>query len=187
MQTCVSHKLRGSSAHDDEEVFPPAIPVERRTTSQDEEMVDHWYNAHLEQLRDLYKEEHELDENGFQTKFINTLPPHWTVCSLTMDSKQSDMYVTRMQANSTPLVLKLPLQRFAQRSGERDDMGYQTVIEEFKNIISASDATMHIKKKFEDKAEVEAWWNERHALDNRLKQLMEKIEELWFGGFKVTS
>ncbi|KAI8581925.1 hypothetical protein K450DRAFT_229931 [Umbelopsis ramanniana AG] len=184
MQTCLSQKLRKSIAFDNEEKWPPAIYTDGNIDGEDEEMVDHWHHAHLEQLRDLYKEEHELDENGFQTKFINILPPNWTVCSLTLDPAQGDLYISRMQANTTPLLLKLPLQRFAQRNGEGEDMSYQAVTEEFNKIISESNATMHSGKTFENKTDVEKWWKTRHELDERLKHLMEKVDDNWLGGFK---
>jgi separase len=186
MQSCLNQKLRKGALSEDEDKWPPAINTERGADEEeDEEMVDHWYHAHLEQLRDLYKEEHELDETGFQTKFIDILPPSWTVCSLTLDAKQGDLYVSRMQANSTPLLLKLPLQRFAKRSGEGDELSYKAVMDEFNNIISASNESMHSNKKFEHKADIENWWSTRRELDARLKQLMEKVDENWFGGFKV--
>lgn len=186
MQTCLSQKLRKSIAFENEDKWPPATYTDSNIDDEDEEMVDHWHHAHLEQLRDLYKEEHELDESGFQTKFINILPPNWTVCSLTLDPTQGDLYISRMQANTTPLLLKLPLQRFAQRNGEGEDMSYKAVTEEFNNIISESNATMHSGKTFENKADIDNWWKTRHELDDRLKRLMERVDENWLGGFKVS-
>jgi len=185
MQACLSHKLRRTPS-ENEDKWPAAVyaDTERSAADEDAAMFEDSYEAHLEQLRDLYKEEHELDETGFQTKFVDILPAHWTVCSLTMDTKQGDLYVSRLQANCTPLLLKLPLQRFARRNGEGGDMSYKAVIYEFNSIISASNETMRSNQKFENKADIDKWWSTRHELDSRLKQLMEKIDENWFGGFK---
>jgi hypothetical protein len=187
MQACLSHKLRRTPS-ENEDKWPAAVyaDTERSAVDEDAAMSEDSYEAHLEQLRDLYKEEHEVDETGFQTKFIDILPAHWTVCSLTMDTKQGDLYVSRLQANCTPLLLKLPLQRFARRNGEGGDMSYKAVIDEFNSIISASNETMRSNQKFENKADIDKWWSTRHELDSRLKQLMEKIDENWFGGFKVS-
>ncbi|CAJ0767765.1 21326_t:CDS:2, partial [Entrophospora sp. SA101] len=44
--------------------------------------------------------------------------------------------------------------------------------------------SMKFDKKCMNKQEKSQWWNERKALDDRMKTLLENIEDCWLGGFK---
>jgi hypothetical protein len=143
-----------------------------------------WLEAHLERLMDLYRVEHELDDNEFQENYVDILPAHWTVCSLTVDPIHNDLYAVQLRANETPFVVKLPMNRFTNQM--TDIPNYQDASVELKEIIQGSDETIHDAPKCSQPGEIEAWWSKRKELDTRLKQLLENMEQNWFGGFKVT-
>jgi separase len=139
-----------------------------------------WLDAHLEHLSDLYRVEHELDDSEFQEKFVDILPVHWTVCSLTVDPIHNDLYAVQLRANETPFVIKLPMNRVT-----NDLSKYKDASVELKEIIQGSDETIHNSQKCSQRGEIEAWWAKRKELDGRLKQLLENMEQNWFSGFKV--
>ncbi|KAI9484692.1 peptidase family C50-domain-containing protein [Zychaea mexicana] len=144
-----------------------------------------WLKGHLEYLSDAYDEEHDLDDSEFQKKFVDIIPPHWTVCSLTMDPITEELYVVRLQAEVTPTVVKLPLQRSGIRpNAEGESIDYTSAVEELKQIISDSDKTISNAKYHTEKSAVNEWWKKRMQLDLQLKRLLNTIEGDWFGGFK---
>ncbi|KAI8048138.1 peptidase family C50-domain-containing protein [Gilbertella persicaria] len=146
-----------------------------------------WLQAHLNTLVELYREENDLSDKEFQDKFINILPPHWTVCSLTMDVDNKDLYMTRLRTNEEPFVVKLPLNRTKHRPNNTypPTMQYEDALSELRDIIQASDDTIHNSGNCTQPAQVEAWWSTRKDLDNRLKILLDNIENQWLSGFKA--
>ncbi|KAF9155404.1 hypothetical protein BG015_009961 [Linnemannia schmuckeri] len=60
------------------------------------------------------------DSLSFQRDFVDILPQHWTVVSLTMDVNRGVLYVNRLRANTMPLVVCLPLNRAQLREGDGD-------------------------------------------------------------------
>lgn len=142
-----------------------------------------WLQAHLSSLSELYREEHELNDEEFQQKFIDILPDNWTVCSLTFDPVNNDLYAVQMRTGEAPFVVKIPLNRSQYRSKKYNVISYNDAVAEFQDIIRASDETIHHSDKTQPD-QVDAWWNTRIELDNRLKVLVESIESQWFSGFK---
>lgn len=142
-----------------------------------------WLQAHLSSLSELYREEHELNDEDFQQKFIDILPANWTVCSLTFDPVNNDLYAVQMRTGEAPFVVKIPLNRSQHRSKKYSVINYNEAVAEFQDIIRASDETIHNSDKTQPD-QVDSWWNTRIELDNRLKVLVESIESQWFSGFK---
>ncbi|KAI8150319.1 peptidase family C50-domain-containing protein [Fennellomyces sp. T-0311] len=141
-----------------------------------------WLHEHLKTLSNAYNEEHYLDNEEFQEKFVDIIPSHWTVCSLTMNPTTNELYVVRLQSGSTPIVVKLPLQRT--RRPERQNMNFCTAVQELQQIISGSDDTIKNAKSYTQKGAANEWWKKRIQLDQQLKQLLSTIENEWLGGFK---
>ncbi|KAG0170304.1 hypothetical protein DFQ29_009352 [Apophysomyces sp. BC1021] len=141
---------------------------------------------HLQELRAMYRQEHQLDSTGFQEMFVDILPNRWTVCSLTMDPHNRDLYVSRMRASETPFVVKLPLDRVVHRQTTHDVLQYSEAAAELNDIIRSSDETIHGSKKNLEKQEVNEWWMTRMQLDRRLKKLLGRIENDWFSGFRAS-
>ncbi|KAI9244469.1 peptidase family C50-domain-containing protein [Phascolomyces articulosus] len=143
-----------------------------------------WLRGHLEYLRDAYNEEHDLDDSEFQKKFVDIIPPHWTVCSITMNPNTDEICIVRLQAEITPIVVKLPLHRSRRPSTERKNMDFVNAVEELKQIISESDKTISTAKFYTEKSAVNEWWKRRMQLDHQLKRLLTTMENEWLGGFK---
>ncbi|KAI9473965.1 MAG: peptidase family C50-domain-containing protein [Benjaminiella poitrasii] len=144
---------------------------------------DSWLQTHLKTLSERYEEEslpltneecgdsHQL----LQDKFVNILPEHWTVCSVTL--MQNALYVVQLRRKETPFVLRLPLDR-------HKGISYEEALAELRAIIQGSDETIHNSLNCTEKSAIEAWWKRRKELDTRLKTLLEKMEQDWLSGFK---
>ncbi|KAI7850533.1 peptidase family C50-domain-containing protein [Circinella umbellata] len=145
-----------------------------------------WLQGHLEYLRDTYNEEHDLDDSEFQKKFVDIIPPNWTVCSLTMNPNTNELSIVRLQAEKTSTVIKLSLQRTrrSHNNTSENTMGFVAAIDELKQIISESDKTISTAKFYTEKTAVNEWWKRRMQLDHQLKRLLNTIETEWLGGFK---
>jgi separase len=148
--------------------------------------------AHLFNLRQLYQQEYNLDGAEFQRTFIDILPPHWTVCSLSLNVDDQVLYATRYRANEPPFVLRLPLGRTSKRHHPKhskhisNGISYQEAVKEFKSIMDLNDETMHSSNITMLQKDVEGWWMTRSQLDIRLKLLLEDMERSWIGGFQVS-
>ena len=147
----------------------------------------HWLQEHLEYLRDAYNEEHDLDDSEFQKNFIDIMPSNWTVCSLTMNPNTNELSIVRLQAQTTPTIIKLPLQRTRRPHSNIPETTttFVSAIDELKQIISESDKTISTAKYYTEKTAVNEWWKRRMQLDHQLKRLLNTIETEWLGGFKV--
>lgn len=142
-----------------------------------------WLQSHLNTLSELYREEHELNDEEFQERFVDILPDNWTVCSLTLDPVNHDLYAVQMRTGEPPFVVKMPLNRSKQRSKKYNVIQYHDAVAELQDIIRGSDETIHNSDKTQPN-QVDAWWATRTTLDSRLKVLVESIESDWFSGFK---
>ncbi|RHZ83649.1 hypothetical protein Glove_89g107 [Diversispora epigaea] len=160
-----------------------------------------------------YEQEKNLTYKQFHTEFLDILPYNWTVCSISIDIETNDMYVCRYRQKISPLLLRLPLKRQSSReeycnttsnfninnlNDDNDDINnynnnedevccfsYDEVIKEFNTILELSNQSMKIgKNERQNKWEKLKWWKERKQLDDRMKLLLENIENFWFGGFK---
>ncbi|CAJ0651864.1 422_t:CDS:10, partial [Entrophospora sp. SA101] len=139
------------------------------------------YQKFLKDLLKRYKEESSLTYHQFQREFIDIIPSQWTVCSITVDIENNELYICRFCQKTSPLLLRLPLKR---QSGECGGFLYNDVIRKFNQIMDLCDQSMKFDKKCMNKQEKSQWWNERKALDDRMKTLLENIEDCWLGGFK---
>lgn len=190
MQNCLRLKmnrsLQGQVPSDTQWPLSEEEQEEQADRFQKLNLNPKWLQAHLNTLSDLYSEEHELNDHEFQEKFVDLLPVSWTVCSLTLDPVNQDLYAVQLRTSESPFVVKIPLNRSAQRSKKQQTcMQYKEAVEELQDIILGSDETIHNGKGCKEPHEVEAWWNTRTELDGRLKKLLDSIDNQWFSGFKV--
>ncbi|KAK9453265.1 peptidase family C50-domain-containing protein [Dipodascopsis uninucleata] len=127
-----------------------------------------------------------LDLNEFQDSFINIIPEKWAAVSLSICEETGDLIVSRFQANESPFLLRLPLNRHCSRDADEDMLTVEEALTELQDIISKSNETSQASKKLQNstKAEKQQWWTERRALDERLKELLANIEYCWLGGFR---
>ncbi|KAJ3055646.1 hypothetical protein HK097_009845 [Rhizophlyctis rosea] len=167
------------------EKVQPRAKAELQWPSGDDEDAaeDPFADTLAHQLHALYANEVSNTPSSFQNDIINILPKDWIVCSLSLDVANEDMYVTRMERDKVPVVVRLPLKRQALREGEEDGLGYDVVFEELKEIWEGSTSMMKngVATTRDEKV---GWWKERKELDGRLRDLVKKVETTWLGGFK---
>ncbi|TPX67593.1 hypothetical protein SpCBS45565_g03697 [Spizellomyces sp. 'palustris'] len=120
----------------------------------------------------------------FRDDIINALPENWIVCSLSVDLEREDMYLTRLEKGSSPVVVRLPLKRQAMREGEDNGLLYGEVIGELQDILTASNATTENADAYVTRENKAEWWKKRKELDQRMKALLEEIELVWLGAFR---
>lgn len=190
MLSCLDEKLRTRGSRDDL-VWPKGFSCddsksENSWSSESSlEITPEWHRSHLNDLLESYDREGSADEIVFQKEFIDVLPPYWTVCSVSIDIENEDMYIVRMRASEVPTILRLPLKRQAMREGDEQGFGYTDALEEFNTILESSNQTTEMGKNCETRDDKLSWWKKRKALDDRMKELLKRIQLTWLGGFKV--
>ncbi|GAA5799445.1 hypothetical protein HPULCUR_004860 [Helicostylum pulchrum] len=188
MQSCLQIKMR--------KILPGQSPSDKQwplTEEEQEEQADRfaymnanpeWLQAHLNSLSSMYREEDDLDEGEFQERFVDILPTNWTVCSLTLDPVNQELYAVRMRTKELPFVVKIPLNRSFHRLNAHAVIAYSDAVTELQEIVDGSDETIRNSQSCHEQGQIEAWWNTRKDLDGRLKKLLDSIENQWFSGFK---
>ncbi|EON63321.1 hypothetical protein W97_02548 [Coniosporium apollinis CBS 100218] len=122
---------------------------------------------------------------NFQQDYIDIIPANWAAISVSLSEAGSDLYVTRYQANQTPFILRLPMARqSSQLMDDEDVFDFTAGKVELNEIIELSDFSTHHQRDMSVKGAKTGWWAEREALDNRLKELLVNIENIWLGGFR---
>ncbi|KAM7219852.1 Separin [Rhypophila decipiens] len=125
-----------------------------------------------------------LDLSRFQRDYIDIIPKAWSVVSISLSENNHDLCITKLQAGNTPFVIRLPLERASSRDADNAVFNFQQGRSELLEIINLTNETCHSTRDMSAKGAKSAWWAEREALDNRLKELLESIEQIWLGGFR---
>lgn len=125
-----------------------------------------------------------VDMTKFQREYIDIIPPEWSVISVSLSDNKHDLCISKLQAGQSPFVIRLPLERATSRDADSEVFNFQEGRSELLELIKKANATCHDKRDFSVKGAKTAWWAERSALDTQLKELLEKIESIWLGGFK---
>ncbi|KAK3391776.1 peptidase family C50-domain-containing protein [Sordaria brevicollis] len=125
-----------------------------------------------------------LDLQKFQRDYIDIIPKPWSVVSISLSDNKHDLCITKLQAGCTPFVLRLPLDRASSRDADNEVFNYQQGRAELLEIIRLANETCHDARDFSIKGAKTAWWADREALDNRMKDLLTNIEQIWLGGFR---
>ncbi|KAF4951841.1 hypothetical protein FGADI_7211 [Fusarium gaditjirri] len=121
----------------------------------------------------------------FQNNYIDMVPHNWSVVSVSLSDNHHDLCVTKFQAGHSPFILRLPLERANSRDADSDIFNFENGKDEMMEIIRLANETSHsASRDFSVKGAKAAWWAEREALDDRLKDLLSTIETTWLGGFK---
>lgn len=121
----------------------------------------------------------------FQREYIDILPSSWTAISIGMSEDCSEIWLARYQSGHSPFILRLPMARH--KANELDDettFDFEAGRAELRDIIECSDYSCHHAPDTSTKDAKNAWWTEREALDERLKELLVNMENIWLGGFK---
>ncbi|KAB5558251.1 peptidase family C50-domain-containing protein [Coniochaeta sp. 2T2.1] len=123
------------------------------------------------------------DLHKFQRDYIDILPKNWTAISISL-SETHDLCITRLQTGQTPFVIRLPLKRASSRDADTEVPGFEEVRAELLEIIQAANITCHDKRDMSVKGARTQWWANREALDERMRELLERIEGEWLNGFR---
>lgn len=126
------------------------------------------------------------DSNHLSNSQTSSLPPNWTVVSISVSEDKNTMFVTRQRPNKDPLIFYIPLK--GRRENEDDEhLTFENAITELNDIIQKSDAgTKKAATVRNDRERRAEWWADRAALDKRMKELLDNIEFCWLGAFKVS-
>ncbi|KAL9107624.1 MAG: hypothetical protein Q9227_007527 [Pyrenula ochraceoflavens] len=125
----------------------------------------------------------ELSTVSFLTK---NLPKNWSAISLRLADDSQEIVISKLSRDSTPFHLRLPLCRSSAEDSVNADetLDFCRCKDELKSIIASANKTSHDGRACRDKQSKKEWWAERNLLDQRLKNLLDNVEMLWFGGFK---
>lgn len=125
------------------------------------------------------------DMAQFQNNYIDMVPHNWSVVSISLSDNHHDLCITKFRAGHSPFILRLPLERANSRDADSDIFNFENGKDEMMEIIRLANETSHsASRDFSVKGAKAAWWAEREALDDRLKDLLSTIETTWLGGFK---
>lgn len=125
-----------------------------------------------------------LDHSKFQRDYVEIIPKSWTAISITLGENKHDLCITKLQAGHSPFVIRLPLERASSRDADSEVFNFQQGRSELLEIIKLANTTCHDARDMTVKEAKKAWWEDREALDQRLKGLLELIERDWLGGFR---
>ncbi|EAQ89037.1 hypothetical protein CHGG_05656 [Chaetomium globosum CBS 148.51] len=125
-----------------------------------------------------------LDLHKIQRDYIDIVPKPWNVISISLSEGNHDLCITKLQAGQSPFVIRLPLERASSREADSDAFDFQQGRSELLEIIKLINKTCHDSRDMTAKGAKGAWWTEREALDERLKELLGSIEQIWLGGFR---
>jgi separase len=120
----------------------------------------------------------------FQRDYIDIIPDSWNVISISLTDDKHDLCITKMHAHQSPFVLRLPLGRANSRDADNEIFDFQQGVREMRDIVQLCNEQCHDARDMSEKGARSAWWGEREALDERLKDLLDNIQAVWLGGFR---
>ena len=132
---------------------------------------------------------HEQTSSGQALSDITSiLPETWMAVSMTVSEDLKHLFLTRYRSAETPWIIRVPLVRSSAHDDEEEKFSLDDANAEMLEIIRRSDATAHMARLNPDSMNSDSarkrWWDEREALDHRLKDLLHNIEHMWLGGFR---
>ncbi|KAH9884456.1 peptidase family C50-domain-containing protein [Xylariomycetidae sp. FL2044] len=124
------------------------------------------------------------DMNRFQRDFVDIIPKSWNVVSVSLSDTKNDLCITKLQAGHSPFAIRLPLERASSRDADNEVFSFEQGRSELLEIIREANRTCHDARDMSQKGAKSSWWAEREVLDERMKNLLDSIEQTWLGGFR---
>ncbi|KAI9763190.1 MAG: hypothetical protein M1840_000856 [Geoglossum simile] len=124
------------------------------------------------------------DVSQFQKEYIDIIPSTWTVISVSLSENRDELYISKLQAGLSPFVLRLPLCRHNSRDADEEVFNFSQGHAELCDIIDLANLSTRGARDMTRSGAKSEWWAEREALDERLKDLLQNIENIWLGGFR---
>ncbi|KAL3434171.1 Separin [Aspergillus tetrazonus] len=129
----------------------------------------------------------ELESEGvssdFTEEYVDILPDNWNVLSLSLSADRTEFVVSRLHRGCSPFLLRLPLRR-GNSEDEEEQFTFEDGRDEMKELIRLANESAHAAKLQVDRQMKKEWWKNREALDRRMENLLQNIENVWFGGFR---
>lgn len=126
----------------------------------------------------------DINISRFQRDYVDIIPKDWSVVSMALSENKHDLCITKLQAGQSPFVIRLPLERAISRDADNEVFNYQQGRAELLEIVKAINDSCHGARDMTVKGAKSSWWTEREELDNRLKELLDNVEQIWLGGFR---
>ncbi|KAL4993717.1 Separin [Aspergillus recurvatus] len=120
---------------------------------------------------------------GFTEEYVDILPDNWNVLSLSLSADRTEFVVSRLHRGRSPFLLRLPLRR-GNSEDEEEQFTFEDGRDEMKELIRLANESAHAAKLQVDRQMKKEWWKNREALDRRMENLLQNIENVWFGGFR---
>ncbi|KAL4805931.1 peptidase family C50-domain-containing protein [Aspergillus unguis] len=157
-----------------------AFARERAAISIDKQLADYcdpllWPRSELAEPDSISSE--------FTEEYVDILPESWNVLSLSLSADQTEFIVSRLHQGRSPFLLRLPLQR-GNSDEDEEQFTFEDGRDEMKELIRLANESAHAAKLQVDRQAKKEWWKNREALDRRMENLLQNIENVWFGGFR---
>ncbi|KAL6239469.1 Separin [Aspergillus navahoensis] len=156
-----------------------AFARERAAIRIDKQLADYcepllWPRSELES-RDV--------SSNFTEEYVDILPDDWNVLSLSLSADLTEFVVSRLHRGRSPFLVRLPLRR-GNSEGDEEQFTFEDGRDEMKELIRLANESAHAAKLQVDRQMKKEWWKNREALDRRMENLLQNIENVWFGGFR---
>ncbi|TFK18247.1 hypothetical protein FA15DRAFT_760707 [Coprinopsis marcescibilis] len=126
---------------------------------------------------------------SLSTSQTQNLPSNWTIIHVNITEDKSTLIISREECGDVkaePLVFCVPLKGRRDNGVEDEEhLTYGDAMNEFAEIIRLSNEGTKDAVNVRSGEDRSNWWNNRIALDTRLRDLLENIEFCWLGAFKT--
>ncbi|KAL8783021.1 MAG: hypothetical protein Q9213_004918 [Squamulea squamosa] len=157
------------------------IQVEKTTSKEVDALC--WPTDKVETSIERILPDQTPDITCFHEQYLDIIPQTWQVLTLSLSRTRGELVVSRLRSGQSPFILSMPLDRHSSRDPDEERFGYTQAKTELQEIVALADQSTHSTQDTSRKGARSAWWEERAALDARLRDLLANVEHMWFGGF----
>lgn len=121
---------------------------------------------------------------SMQSEILDTLPQQWNIICIKLSEDNHELTISKLHVGQTPFTLQIPLRRSNSEEPDAEDFDFVYAKTELLDIVRNANLTAHESRNQSNSKMRKVWWAEREALDQRLKVLLENMENIWLGGFR---